>query len=156
MCLSTRGLILRHGRFALLQWLHDYHHSSQWNKLRLYGPWIQRMREPFRLALPSMHWATGLSTSVSRGLGHCACSVTRTITVQQTAVPEGYPDTPLPTTGPLTFPINVENREWITIAGPGYSHTTTPLRVLGTRTLRLRRLATYYGIFRHMPVSEAT
>ncbi len=47
-------------------------------------------------------------------------SITRTVIVQQTAVPIGYPDTPLPTTGPLTFPINVENRQWITIAGPWY------------------------------------
>jgi hypothetical protein len=45
-----------------------------------------------------------------------ACSVTRTITVQQEAIPS-YPDTPLPTE-PWTFPINVENRLWRDIAGP--------------------------------------
>ena len=48
------------------------------------------------------------------------CDVTRTITVQQAGVTIGYPDTPLPTTGPLTFPINIENRQWISIAGPWY------------------------------------
>jgi outer membrane protein assembly factor BamB len=44
-------------------------------------------------------------------------SVTRTITVQQDPVPEGYPDTPLPTQA-WTFPINTENRNWRDIAGP--------------------------------------
>jgi outer membrane protein assembly factor BamB len=46
-------------------------------------------------------------------------SVTRYITVQQDAIPT-YPDTPLPIDRPLTRPINVENREWRTIAGPWY------------------------------------
>jgi outer membrane protein assembly factor BamB len=45
-------------------------------------------------------------------------SVTRYITVQDEWVPT-YPDTPLPTE-PWTLPINVENREWRTIAGPWY------------------------------------
>ena len=46
-------------------------------------------------------------------------SVTRTVTVQEESVPIGKPDTPLPTEE-WTFPINVENREWRTIAGPWY------------------------------------
>lgn len=46
------------------------------------------------------------------------CSITRIITVTAASVPEGYPDTPLPTTQPLTFPINIQNRQWITIGGP--------------------------------------
>ena len=48
------------------------------------------------------------------------CSITRIITVQADTVPEGVPDTPLPTTQQLTFPVNIDNREWITIAGPWY------------------------------------
>ena len=46
-------------------------------------------------------------------------TVTRTITVQQAWVSEGYPEPALPT-DPWTFPINVQNREWRTIAGPWY------------------------------------
>ena len=42
-------------------------------------------------------------------------SVTRYINVQQEAIP-GYPDTPLPTEA-WTYPINIQNREWRTIAG---------------------------------------
>jgi outer membrane protein assembly factor BamB len=43
-------------------------------------------------------------------------SVTRTFTVQRDPVRVGYPDTPLPSSA-WTFPINVQNREWRTIAG---------------------------------------
>jgi outer membrane protein assembly factor BamB len=42
-------------------------------------------------------------------------SVTRTITVQQEALPS-YPDNPLPTES-WKFPINVQNRQWRTISG---------------------------------------
>jgi hypothetical protein len=51
--------------------------------------------------------------------GDLPASVTRYVTVQDEWVTVGYPDTPLPTE-PWTFPINVENREWRTIAGPWY------------------------------------
>jgi hypothetical protein len=43
-------------------------------------------------------------------------TVTRTITVQQAAIPVGYPDTPLPTNA-WDFPINVNNRNWRSISG---------------------------------------
>lgn len=50
--------------------------------------------------------------------GTMPCSVTRYINVQNDWTPS-YPDTPLPTE-PWTFPINIENRNWRTIAGPWY------------------------------------
>ena len=46
-------------------------------------------------------------------------TVTRSITVQKDWVSVSYPDTPLPTES-WTYPINVQNREWRTIAGPWY------------------------------------
>jgi outer membrane protein assembly factor BamB len=42
-------------------------------------------------------------------------SITRYINVQNEWIP-GYPDTPLPTQ-PWTYPINIQNRQWRTIAG---------------------------------------
>jgi hypothetical protein len=50
--------------------------------------------------------------------GSKAATITRYINVVDEWVPS-YPDTPLPTE-PWSFPINIENRQWRTIAGPWF------------------------------------
>jgi len=85
-------------------------------------------------------------------VNHTSASVTEKLTVQQEAIP-GYPDTPLPTDQPLTWPINPDNRLWTTIAGgwwgSGYNASrteTNPFTLPVATSHILWRLPPYAGL----------